>query len=394
MTVVGDSMAPTIHGEHLQSTCQQCNRTFRHSFSQVPKSGRLVCPWCGLDRVDANLAETVAGDQVVIDSVETNNLKRGALVAFNNRATGEPSVKRILGLPSEAIRFQNGNLYVDEQLVRRAGSQTSNPWPLIRVWNFGPDESFGIRQRFKVENSNSSWEIGDRITGSRPSDRGSLDAEQTDWIAYRHTRCYRLGHAQQPTGPLDDFYGHNQNLARTPRELSEFQVRLKLQIDPDSQWVFAVHDGNQQHLIEFATPQSGRLEWNYGNQSDRISLDSTNPAAIDFTIGTLDDQLTLQLNHKVILNLQFDYRAPTSVTDEFFKIGLVRGAVTLQSFDLYRDMYFYSEGKQQWKLGQDEYFVLGDNLPDSSDSRQWPQSSVTTGDIIGQVSGKNGHETR
>ena len=36
-----------------------------------------------------------------------------------------------------------------------------------------------------------------------------------------------------------------------------------------------------------------------------------------------------------------------------------------------------------WKVPKDEYFMLGDNRPDSCDSRSW--GSVPRGDLIGPV---------
>jgi type IV secretory pathway protease TraF len=63
----------------------------------------------------------------------------------------------------------------------------------------------------------------------------------------------------------------------------------------------------------------------------------------------------------------------------------------LHGFRLYRDVHYGQQGKNavrgnSVRLGVDQYFVLGDNSPNSSDSRYWPdEGRVPAQSLVGSV---------
>ncbi len=65
--------------------------------------------------------------------------------------------------------------------------------------------------------------------------------------------------------------------------------------------------------------------------------------------------------------------------------------MTLHRFQLYRDVHYGQQGKNavrgnSVRLGVDQYFVLGDNSSNSSDSRYWPDEGRVPGDsLVGSV---------
>jgi signal peptidase I len=65
--------------------------------------------------------------------------------------------------------------------------------------------------------------------------------------------------------------------------------------------------------------------------------------------------------------------------------------VTVNRFRLYRDVHYGQQGKnavqgKSVRLGVDQFFLLGDNSPNSSDSRYWPdEGRVPGGSLVGSV---------
>ena len=63
-------------------------------------------------------------------------------------------------------------------------------------------------------------------------------------------------------------------------------------------------------------------------------------------------------------------------------------SVVVHHLKLSRDVHYRSEGENgiaaPWRLGADEYFLLGDNSASSEDSRYWKKPGVPEGDFIGK----------
>ena len=71
------------------------------------------------------------------------------------------------------------------------------------------------------------------------------------------------------------------------------------------------------------------------------------------------------------------------------EIGAAGVPLRIGSLQLYRDVY-YTEGRgvnavhEEYRLKTDEYFMLGDNSPVSSDSRSWPHGGVPAKLLLGK----------
>ncbi|QQE12382.1 signal peptidase I [Planctomycetota bacterium] len=125
------SMAPTLLGNHLRVTCEQCGYTFKldshidkRYFQKEPP---IICPMCAAPNRIKN-AQVSSGDRIIVQkfAYEFTDPKRWDVVVFKTpqhltNLGGEESrgpvndfIKRCIGLPNENLRILDGNVYVQQ----------------------------------------------------------------------------------------------------------------------------------------------------------------------------------------------------------------------------------------------------------------------------------------
>ena len=127
------SMAPTLYGRHKEVQCDGCGFRFAlGASSEVDQSsGRLIgriseayCSNCGKRNENAAFAPVFNGDRILVNK-QISEYKRFDVVVFKNPEQPHVNyIKRLVGLPNEAIRVRKGDLW-----ALRAG-QTS--WQILR----------------------------------------------------------------------------------------------------------------------------------------------------------------------------------------------------------------------------------------------------------------------
>ena len=74
-----------------------------------------------------------------------NRLQRGDIVVFRHlEFPGRVFIKRIVGLPEEQVRVENGTIYIDDVLLEEPylGGREVSSQDLNRTWWTGPGELF------------------------------------------------------------------------------------------------------------------------------------------------------------------------------------------------------------------------------------------------------------
>ena len=110
-----------------------------------------------------------------------------------------------------------------------------------------------------------------------------------------------------------------------------------------------------------------------------------------FTVSLIDRQLLVAVNDDVLFDpvILEDLPETARPPRRPVRVMVSQTGVELSKLRLYRDVY-YTRGKavnaveEPYELGDNEFFMLGDNSPVSSDSRSWPDGTVPRKLLVGR----------
>lgn len=130
------SMAPTLLGEHVKVDCSQCGYCFDIDAGRSNGRGMgsiAPCPMCFFPN-SLQGARVSAGDRILVQkylySTPSLEPRRGDVVVFKApHSPAENYIKRLVGLPNEAIQIIEGNVYVTPLLPD--GRPDNAAW---RIW--------------------------------------------------------------------------------------------------------------------------------------------------------------------------------------------------------------------------------------------------------------------
>src|SRR3954452_3085754 len=116
------SMAPTLVGHHRELTCPNCGYLFVIGLDEEGHPPRAVCPNCGKNDLDQLPAMECNGDRVLVQKFlyDFRRPRRWEVAVFH--FPGEPTqayVKRVVGLPGEAVQIVKGDVVIDGRIARK-----------------------------------------------------------------------------------------------------------------------------------------------------------------------------------------------------------------------------------------------------------------------------------
>ncbi len=428
--ISGNSMVPAFIGEHIRSVCDHCGYTFDRE-SDRRGAGRFVCPNCSAQN-KSGVDSFVDADRVLIEELnEGEAIDRWDVVAFSRqRGPGEPlsvdgietggtydGIKRVVGLPGETISIYNGDVICNASPVPKTiDRQREMRIPVYDSRFTDPDQP----SRWRA--AGSDWSLvnsGEKSPGDGIGKFVSLDEScESGSLEYFHVPGYSspqiirsdgdssVSNENSLNGLVDvkDSYSFNQSLSRSLNDVEDLFFEISGTIEPDAEMIVRIQ--RPCDALELTFPVRGEwFEFSTGSETCRTKLDHAVLPGGKFRleISTIDGVLKISDGGKAVCSIRLAGKSPRdlqaldpgTIPNSLISMSGKGGGLKIDRVRIWRDIYYFvsppagpvdpGPPKDFFReLGPDEYFVLGDNVPVSIDSRHFKRPLTRAG-IIGVV---------
>jgi signal peptidase I len=406
------SMADTLMGAHFRLRCRQCGYSYEYGFvperyrlpkDQVPqglvKMPETRCPSCGY--IDSsNEGEIVSnGDRIlVLKSIyQFSEPRRWDVVVFKNPLDPRINfIKRMIGKPGETVEIIDGDIYINGQIERKPAKVQEEMWMPVYVNDYRPvrpeeSEFNGHTWREPFITAGTKW-VNDAVNPAffyLDSPVGQINALVYDTKTgndFRTAYAYNDVEDYKYMPVCSDLMTSIYVLSADGEggagiAMSKYQTDYRAWVDfKGKMTIFKIAGGKETELIsrEITPVLSG--------VSAGVSLNK--PTRVRF--ANVDHQLIFEFGKG---KLTYDLgRGPVSSverkTENQPRVEILgSGRLTISHVSIFRDTYYtsrYANGTRTVRAGEgnqlvlkpDQFFVLGDNSPNSEDGRWWNRKGV------------------
>jgi len=411
------SMAESLLGQHGTMVCRSCGWEFDYGPADnrashqdgFPAPVTIYCPNC---HAGAALHESdivvKAGDRILVHKWPyilggLLGPKRWDVIVFrdpNNPA--QNYIKRLVALPNETVEIIDGDVFIQADGADEFRIARKTPAAQSVLW-------FVVFDQDHLPTDADRWGRSPAWVAEAPGNRAAqgwsgLETRVVRYAARDHTpRAVTF----EPTGSryyLQDVYGYNHgaggNYVGDARIIGEVTVEggegwLRWELTRDGR-LFAVRfqrDGSV--TLSTKSPDAGADE-TVLQMAKIVALGDRRPHLMEF--AHLDWRVYVKLDGREVLATTPAQYAPRldelRTSHRIAPLGLRMTAqdiaFEIRGLRVDRDVYYaYDRAKTQrayaghpFRLGSQEYFVLGDNSPNSADSREWRRVGLHLQDAL------------
>ena len=197
------SMAPALLGYHKQVVCPACGHAFAYGIAYDSDTGRVVdgsapgepqvpqlvtCPNCGQQEIDVADVPPNQGDQLLVhkDVYAFEPPRRWEVAVFRNPyKLTQAYVKRVVGLPSETVRIDGGEVFIDGKLARKSLDEQRATRVLVYDHDHEPRDA-DWQPRWIAERDGWRRDGQAFVFRSLAAGHTSNAPEPLSWLTYRH----------------------------------------------------------------------------------------------------------------------------------------------------------------------------------------------------------------
>jgi len=397
------SMADTLKGAHFRMRCEQCGYKYEHAFrpenegllpDTIPaykiKPPQTRCPSCGyyLPPSTTMPAPIANGDRILVLKCiyQFFEPKQWDVIVFKNPT--EPHInyiKRLIGRPLEKVEIIDGDVYINDQISRKPPKVQNELWMPVYDNDYQPiapgEDSFNGHKWAQPFNlAGTKW-----ITDRKSPTLLYLDsvADETNTIVYDSS----IGNTPNATYAYGEVGGYNM----LPY-CSDLMVRFYVRPEGDSAGLIGAALSKYESNYRAWVDLRGKMVITKvveGKETELAEKSIEAPIvgkSTLFKFANVDHQLTLEFGGEELtydMGRGSDAAGPIKPKIEPRLEIFGSGKLTLRHIAIFRDIHYtltnsipnFDRGRaaegEPFPLKKDEFFVLGDNSPNSEDGRLW-----------------------
>lgn len=393
----GDSMAPTLIGEHCAISCPDCRYPLK--IAPIALGLSITCSQCGHTWSPPEQELSIQPAQRISLTPLTPNapLQRHEVVVITDPATKPATfqIKRIAALPGETWGTSAGDLVVNGQVVQKTWEQLHEVALPIYTTEYSLPQTTSLPQRWRSDaQAVIAWRLSERASESKQLFQWKTDqpTQEWQWLRYHHWRCVTSPLPRDADAPILDNDAYNSQLSREQNPVTDLLLQISLSASKDARFAVQLGHARQSFLWEcdFAS-SSHRLFSSDKTLLERPLPKSLSDRPLSFEMAICDQRCMLMIDgvsqgEVPFMPLPFDSLSDDPPLPQI-ALGGMAGEIEVSKIDLQRDLFLTGpKGESiRWTssalLGNDAFAVLGDNVPVSIDSRQSAPAGIPRASI-------------
>ena len=415
------SMAPTLLGRHLDLECPVCGYAFAAGVStrkdgSIEGIDRPCCANCGhLIPEPLDPHDSFKGDRILVVKFpyDLRQPERWDVIVF--KFPEDPSInyiKRLVGLPGELVELHGGDVYIDDRIARKPLGKIRALRQLVYDNNYIPTDAQWQR-RWAASETGREWQgsaDGRSFSfNSTAKDAGLQRLEYRHWVRDRPSP----GGSASDAGEywITDFYGYD-STSRVPQvraamcPVDDLFVTFDLTVlRPSGQLVCEIVESRRGERVDRlqaafdldAHTLTLRRRGDVLGEVRGVSIRTGQKTRVE--VSNVDSQLIVALDGKQVgparpYDPEWQMREAATGRDGVgpmrpVALGARNTQVRVSNLIVHRDIHYrlpqWNDARgcapppARWQLSTEQLFVLGDNSPNSEDSREWHDDGCRQG---------------